>query len=317
MTAGLAARIRAGDVGALARACRMVDERAAGHRELLGELFPPPLARTIGITGAPGVGKSTLTDALIGALRAQGERVGVLAVDPSSPFSGGALLGDRIRMQRHALDAEVFIRSLASRGAHGGLSRSVADTLALLEAWGAQTVIVETVGVGQAEFELLGVVESVVVVVMPGSGDDIQANKAGLLEVADLVVLNKADRPGADATEAELRVALALSATPGHSEQRALVRTVAPRGEGISELMGKLDEHRAWLIGTPEGRARHTERVRRSLLALFRDVAAEAIVASASALIEELVGLVLARELDPYQASERLLAQLFSKPQGG
>ena len=170
----LAARVAQGDTAALARACRLVDERVEGYRALLHELFPlSGRARTIGITGAPGVGKSTLTDALVTALRAQGQRVGVIAIDPSSPFSGGALLGDRIRMQRHSLDEEVFVRSLGSRGAHGGLSRSAADTLRLLSAWGAATVLLETVGVGQAEFDFLGVVESAVLVVMPGAGDDV------------------------------------------------------------------------------------------------------------------------------------------------
>ncbi|MFZ5894487.1 MAG: methylmalonyl Co-A mutase-associated GTPase MeaB [Myxococcota bacterium] len=324
----LAARVAQGDTAALARACRLVDERVGGYRELLQELFPlSGRARTWGITGAPGVGKSTLTDALIAELRQRGERVGVIAVDPSSPFTGGALLGDRIRMQRHTLDANVFVRSLASRGAHGGLSRSTADTVRLLEAWGANTVLLETVGVGQAEFEFLGVVESAVLVVMPGSGDDVQANKAGILEAADLVVLNKADRPGAEAAESELRLALALSHGDSRSTsvshhaavpsarstegwQTPVLRTVASHGEGITELVQALDAHRSWLETSEAGRAERALRVRRSVLGFLRDVVNEAVFTQSAALIDELIEQVATRVIDPYEASERLLREL-------
>lgn len=329
----LAPRILTGDVAALARACRIVDERASGYRELLRELFASSGgARSIGITGAPGVGKSTLTDALISALRARGERVGVVAVDPTSPFSGGALLGDRIRMLRHSADSEVFIRSLATRGAHGGLSRSAADVLRVLEAWGASSVLLETVGVGQAELELLGVVETALVVVMPGSGDDVQANKAGILEVADVIALNKADRPGADVAESELRLSLALSGarlgTPSGSYHAAhgaspaagaptsgtwsapVVRTVAIREEGVAELVTQLDAHRAWLSETEEGRVVRAARARRSLLAFLRDVVADVVLGEATPLIDELAQRVARRELDPYAASDELLAAL-------
>jgi LAO/AO transport system kinase len=332
----LAPRILAGDVGALARGCRIVDERASGYRELLRELFPASgRARVIGVTGAPGVGKSTLTDALISELRKRGERVGVVAVDPSSPFSGGALLGDRIRMLRHSADSEVFIRSLATRGAHGGLSRSAADVLRVVEAWGATSVLLETVGVGQAELELLGVVETALVVVMPGSGDDVQANKAGILEAADVLVLNKADRPGADVAESELRLSLALSGTrlgtaPAASHHAAvsvsrtggesgawtapIVRTVASRGQGLVELLTQLDAHRAWLSGSESGRGERAARVRRSLLAFLRDVVAEAVLAEATPLIDELALRVARRELDPYAASDELLAAMRGRP---
>jgi LAO/AO transport system kinase len=324
----LAARVVTGDTAALARACRLVDERVPGYRELLQALFPHSgRSRSVGITGAPGVGKSTLTDALVTELRARGERVGVIAVDPSSPFTGGALLGDRIRMQRHTLDPQVFVRSLASRGAHGGLSRSAADTLRLLEAWGATYVLLETVGVGQAEFEFLGVVESAVLVVMPGSGDDVQANKAGILEAADLVVLNKADRPGADAAESELRLALALghaslsSAGPSHHALSSaassgdgwaapVLRTISTTGEGVSEVLAQLAAHAAWLNGSERGGEERKARVRRSVLGFLREVASEALFAQAGPLLDELVELVSARALDPYQASERLLREV-------
>ena len=327
--AELADRILAGDVGALARGCRIVDERAAGHEALLRSLFPQGRrARRIGVTGAPGVGKSTLTDGLIPLLRARGERVGVVAVDPSSPFSGGALLGDRIRMQRHAADAGVFIRSLATRGAHGGLSRSAADTVRLIEAWGANAVLVETVGVGQAELEILGAVESVVLVAMPGTGDAVQANKAGILEIADVIALNKADRPGADATEAELRLALSLSgirlaAPVGHGAASTLgaaergeawvtkvVRTVAAQGEGGPALLNELDAHHAWLGATELGRQRRVERERLWLLAFLRDVVAEALLAEHEALLADFAVQIAERKLEPYEASQRLVAEL-------
>lgn len=323
----LALRVANGDTAALARACRLVDERVGDYRALLHELFPlSGRARSIGITGAPGVGKSTLTDALVAALRERGERVGVIAIDPSSPFTGGALLGDRIRMQRHALDSDVFVRSLGSRGAHGGLSRSAADTLRLIEAWGATTVLLETVGVGQAEYDFLGVVESAVLVVMPGAGDDVQANKAGIIEAADLIVLNKADRPGADAAESELRLALALGqtsvvpslthgasvplASAGDDWPKPVLRTVASRGEGAAELLQQLDSHRAWLDQSERGRAEKSMRARRSVVGFLREVASEALLDEAGPLLDELVELVTTRALDPYEASERLLREV-------
>lgn len=331
----LAARVAQGDTAALARACRLVDERVSGYRELLHELFPlSGRARCIGITGAPGVGKSTLTDALVAALRERGERVGVIAIDPSSPFTGGALLGDRIRMQRHALDSEVFVRSLGSRGAHGGLSRSAADTQRLLEAWGATTVLLETVGVGQAEYDFLGVVESALLVVMPGAGDAVQANKAGIIEAADIIVLNKADRPGADAAESELRLALALGqswASPGAHHRtptppgreaggdgadvwaKPVLRSVANRGEGVAPIVQALDSHRRWLSESIRGRAERTLRVRRSVVGLLREVASEALLDHAGPLLDELVELVSQRALDPYEASARLLAEVQRK----
>jgi LAO/AO transport system kinase len=328
----LADRILTGDVGALARGCRIVDERAAGHEALLRSLFPHGRrARRIGITGAPGVGKSTLTDVLITELRSRGERVGVVAVDPSSPFSGGALLGDRIRMQRHAADTGVFIRSLATRGAHGGLSRSTADTVRLIEAWGASAVLVETVGVGQAELEILGAVETVLLVAMPGTGDDVQANKAGILEIADVIALNKADRPGADAAEAELRLALSLSgirlvAPVGHGPGSArapaergeawvtqIVRTIASQGDGGPALLRELDAHHAWLAGTELGLQRRAERERLWLLAFLRDVVAEALLAEHETLLAEFALKIAGRLLDPYEASDRLVAELAAR----
>ena len=323
----LADRVLAGEVAALARACRIVDERAAGFRELLTRLHQAGRsARRIGITGAPGVGKSTFTDALIVALRERGERVAVIAVDPSSPFSGGALLGDRIRMQRHALDPNVFIRSLASRGASGGLSRSATDVMRVAEAWGAHTVLLETVGVGQAELALLGVVESSVVVVMPGAGDDVQANKAGILELADVLVLNKADKPGADAAEAELRVSLGLSrpqafptshghvalsgapATTPRGWQVPVLRTQATSAEGVPAVLAALDAHARWFTDSPDGRDSHAERERRAIRHFLEEAVLDVWRDELASRVHAFVDAVQRRELEPYSAVDAILA---------
>src|SRR5438445_1517106 len=209
--ASLANDVIAGDVRAAARACRIVDDELPAAVPLLKELFPHTgHAWVVGITGNPGSGKSTLVDGLIGILRARGSKVAVVAVDPTSPFSGGAILGDRIRMQRHAADPGVFIRSLATRGALGGLSRSARDVVRVLDAWGADVVLVETVGVGQDELEVTRAAHTTLVVMAPGMGDDVQAIKAGILECADVFAVNKADREGADATVRDLELMIAL-----------------------------------------------------------------------------------------------------------
>jgi len=331
----LADKVLKGDLRATARACRLVDDAAEGHIEILKDLFPHTgKAWIIGITGNPGAGKSTLTDRLIEQLRKEGKRVGVVAIDPTSPFSGGAILGDRIRMQRHFEDPEVFIRSLATRGALGGLSRSAADVVRVLDAWGADVVLVETVGVGQDELEITTAAHTTLVVVPPGLGDDIQAIKAGILECADVFAVNKADRDGADATVRDLEVMIALSGemisagqhTRGHAKgtldvAKQVVRhakekwvppiqkCVASRGEGIAELLEKLAAHRAWLEETEAGRARKAERMNIELARTLRDaLVAEALV-SLGAEVEEAAQAVARREVDPYTASERLIAR--------
>lgn len=243
----LAARIRSGDRRALARGLSAVENRARGADDLLAALHAPePTALRIGITGAPGAGKSTLVDCVAKRLRGQGATVAILAVDPSSPFSGGAILGDRVRMQRHHGDPGVFIRSMAARGQLGGLGPAVVDALALLEASGFDAVVIETAGVGQSEVDVAQLAATVAVVLVPTLGDDIQAAKAGIMEIADLFVINKADLPGAD--ELERQVLAMTSLIPDGQPQPPILRTVATRCEGVEPLVGELE--RAGQTGT-------------------------------------------------------------------
>src|SRR5688572_32405566 len=235
--AALAAAVASGDTRAAARACRWVDDAWPGQDALLAALYPSTQgAWFIGVTGSPGVGKSTLTSRLVQHFRAQGGRVAVVAVDPTSPFSGGAILGDRIRMQTHWADADVFVRSLATRGAHGGLSRSAADVARVLAAWGARVVIIETVGVGQDELDVMRVADTTLVIQAPGGGDDVQAAKAGLLECADVFAVNKADLPGAEGVAENLRAMLALGAITGSATWSPL-----SRGHSAASMAGALE----------------------------------------------------------------------------
>jgi LAO/AO transport system kinase len=334
--------VLAGEERALARACRMVDDRVGDFRDVLKELFPHTgRAWVVGVTGTPGAGKSTLVDGLIALLRTDGARVGVLAIDPTSPYTGGAILGDRIRMQRHHGDAGVFIRSLATRGALGGLSRSAADLVRVLDAWGADVVLVETVGVGQDELEITRTAESTLVVAAPGMGDDVQAIKAGILECADVFAVNKADRPGAEATQRQLEVMIALgqevlAATrraPAHHGAHAaagarapaaagtgatdalerwippVLKCVATSGDGTREILARLGEHRAWLRDTEAGRARRLERLGEAMRLELRQALLDAAEETLAPLIEEAVEAVARRERDPYGAAEALVAR--------
>ena len=270
----LAASVLGGDTRAAARACRVVDDARPGHGDLLAAIYARAATSwVIGVTGSPGVGKSTLTSGLVSHFRAQGGRVAVVAVDPSSPFSGGAILGDRIRMQRHWDDPEVFVRSVATRGAHGGLSRTTADVARVLGGWGARVVLIETVGVGQDELDVMRVADTTLVIQAPGAGDDIQAAKAGLLECADVFAVNKADLPGADAVAENLRSMLALGSVTGSAAWSAssrghsaaaltgaqehdpggdgwsvpVVSCVATRDEGVGDVVAQLEAHQRWL----------------------------------------------------------------------
>ncbi|WP_243325062.1 methylmalonyl Co-A mutase-associated GTPase MeaB [Geothrix sp. SG200] len=261
--------LRRGEPRALGRAISWMENGHPGARALMARLWPHlGGAVVIGITGSPGAGKSTLTDQLARALRAEGQRVGILAVDPTSPFSGGAILGDRIRMQRIAADPGIFIRSMATRGALGGLARATQDAIDLLDAAGFDTVIVETVGVGQDEVDVVSCVQTCCVVLVPGMGDEIQAIKAGIMEVADLFVINKADRDGADQVEQELVAMKSMAAA--RPWDPPVLRTVAQRGEGVPELLAQVRQHGAWLRahGGLARKARERARLRfESLLA--------------------------------------------------
>jgi LAO/AO transport system kinase len=279
------------------------DPRAATGDGLEAER-PPGATRVIGLTGAPGAGKSTTTNALVTALRARGERVAVLAVDPSSPFSGGALLGDRVRMQGHALDSGVFIRSMASRGQLGGLAAATPMAIRALEAAGFSVILVETVGVGQAEVEIASAADSTVVVVVPGMGDSIQAAKAGVLEIADVLVVNKADRPDTAATVRDLKHMVALSSA---AWKPPVVQTVATTSDGIADLLDALDRHWDWLASAGELARRRRARARDEVLALAYGALRRGL---AGPLLDALAVQVADGVLDPHEASGKLLSSV-------
>jgi LAO/AO transport system kinase len=299
------------DQRALARVLSVIENGEPSLRSVMKELAPlAGSARVIGLTGAPGAGKSTLTNALTGAFRARGDRVAVLAVDPTSPFSGGALLGDRIRMQQHATDPDVFIRSMASRGHLGGLSAAAPQAIRALDAAGFGVILVETVGVGQAEVEVAGMADSTVVMVVPGMGDSVQAAKAGLLEVGDVFVVNKADRPDAQHTVRDLRNMIAMAPVEGEGEaggwKAPVETTVATAGEGVDELVRQLDRHWAWLGDSGERDRRRTARARDEVLAMASGAAAGRL--AAAPLLPDLAARVANGTLGPYEAADELLA---------
>jgi LAO/AO transport system kinase len=314
---GLVEKARSGDARSVARLISLVEDASPLLREVMAGLAAQRRqhgaggAHLIGLTGAPGVGKSTSTNALVGALRKRGNRVGVLAVDPSSPFSGGALLGDRVRMQEHALDPEVYIRSMASRGHLGGLSWAAPQALRVLEAAGCDVILVETVGVGQSEVEIASMADSTVVLLAPGMGDGIQAAKAGILEIGDLYVINKADRDGADQVRRELRSMLGLGVRPAGAWEPPILKTVAQTGEGIEEVVDALTEHRAHLAASGELDRRRVRRAREEIEAIavtslrerWGDV-------HARTELDELAERVVAGDSDPYAAADELLAGL-------
>ena len=305
----LVARAREGDARAVARLISLVEDASPLLREVMAGLAPHAgHAQVVGITGSPGVGKSTSTNALVGELRRAGKRVGVLAVDPSSPFSGGALLGDRVRMQDHATDRDVYIRSMASRGHLGGLAWTTPQALRVLDAAGCDVILVETVGVGQSEVEIAGLADTTLVLLAPGMGDGIQAAKAGILEIGDLYVVNKADRDGADQVRRDLRSMLALADRPEGAWRPPIVETVAARGEGLDEVVAEIDRHRAWLEESGELERRRTRRARDEIEAIAVTALRErwGDVHGRSEL-DELAAAVVAGESDPYAAADALL----------
>jgi len=303
----LVAAARGGDRAAVAKLISLVEAGGDDAVRAVAELYRDTGdAYMVGLTGAPGSGKSTLTDKVVGVIRETGDEVGVLAIDPSSPFTGGAILGDRIRMQDHATDAGVFIRSMATRGHLGGLALATPQAARVLDAAGKPWVIVETVGVGQVEVEIAGAADTTVVVVNPGWGDGVQANKAGLLEVADVLVVNKADRDGVDDTVRDLELMLELAGT--RPWRPPVVRTVATTGAGIGDLWGAVLEHRAHLETDGQLDERRRARLRDELRAIVAErLRADAEGVCAGERFEAIVARVASREVDPHTAAAELL----------
>jgi LAO/AO transport system kinase len=314
-----------GDRAALARLLSLIERGGADAREV-GRLAAPDAgdAYTVGLTGAPGAGKSTLTSAVVGHLRAGGDEVAVLAVDPSSPFTGGAILGDRVRMQDHATDPGVFIRSMATRGHLGGLSLATPEAIRLLDAVGHRLVLIETVGVGQVEVEVAGKADTTVVVVNPGWGDSVQANKAGLMEVADVFVINKADRTGADETRRDLEQMLELSgvfATDGehghddaHSWRPPIVATVATTGDGVVALWDAIAAHRRHAEGSGLLERRRSRRMREELSEIVvRRLELQARALCGEQRWNDLIASVVRRDVDPWTAADEMIGPLTSE----
>jgi LAO/AO transport system kinase len=308
----LAESLLAGNRRALARGITIAETGGPEAHALLRAIYPHTgRAHIVGVTGAPGAGKSTLVSALAAEERRRGRSVGVVAVDPTSPFSGGAILGDRIRMQSHGGDAGVFIRSMASRGRLGGIARATGDAVALLDAGGFDVVIVETVGAGQGEVEVAGAAHTTVVIEVPGMGDDVQAIKAGILEIADVFVVNKADREGADATVRQLRAMLHLGEAPAHGWSPPVLTAVAMRAEGIAPLADAIDRHLGHLRATGQLAERVRARAALELRQAIQERALERVQArSGGAAWDLLVTQVAERSGDPYSAAEALLDDL-------
>lgn len=338
MSPRLAQRILSGDVRAASRLMREVDDLQPGAVAELQEIFPHTgKAYVIGITGAPGAGKSTLTDRLIAAFRKQGKSVGVIAVDPTSPFTGGAILGDRIRMQDHAGDTGVFIRSLATRGHLGGLSRATGDCIRIMDAMGKDVVLVETVGVGQDEIEIAQMAHTTLVLLVPGMGDDVQAIKAGILEVADVFVVNKADLPGADRAVRELQGMLELRhavrsmpadhdlahrpigsptvelQAPSVEWEPPILKVIAAKAQGVDEVIKAIGDHRESLESTGELGKRERARAAAQFLALLKARLLESALGRLErekGRLEEVAQKIAVRSADPYALAEELAAQL-------
>mgnify|MGYP001571112872 FL=1 len=304
--------IRRGNARAIAKAISLVENDSAAAQRLMRQVFTRRKdAVILGITGAPGTGKSTLVDQLIGRLRAAGRKIGIVAVDPSSPFSGGAILGDRIRMMRHSADKDVFIRSMATRGHLGGLAKATGEAIAIFEAAGKDYVLVETVGVGQDEVEVVKLADLVIVVLTPDAGDEIQAFKAGIMEIADIFVINKADHPGAEKMERQLQAMLDLGLPD--KDKPPVLKAVATKGKGMDGLIGEVDR----LMGKRDRRAQEVRR-KRLLAWMLRDVTREKIDQLITrgipdSVFMEYVDQIYHRRTDPYTVADTIIARLKEK----
>jgi LAO/AO transport system kinase len=309
--ASWAGQICAGDVRAIARAITAIEDHDPQAEELLKQIFPSTgCAHVVGVTGAPGTGKSTLVDRLATHYRRAGEQVGIIAVDPTSPYSGGAILGDRIRMQGHASDAGIFIRSMATRGSLGGLARATGEVALILDAAGKQHVLVETVGVGQDEVDIVRLADCTLVLLVPGMGDDIQNMKAGLMEIADIFVLNKSDREGVDHLEAQLEAMLEL-APERNGWKPKIVRTAATENKGVDELAAAIGEYREHFDRCSDHQSKKVEQWKRRLITLAGELFLERAIPGpkGEAALDALAREVADRKKDPYAAVNELLSR--------
>jgi LAO/AO transport system kinase len=312
----LAREVLQGNVKAAARLIRCVEDELPGAIEELKTLYPHTgKAYIIGITGSPGSGKSSLADVLIDAFRKRGKTVGVVAVDPSSPFSGGAILGDRIRMQRHATDDGVFIRSLASRGCHGGLSRATADVIHIMDAMGKDIILVETVGAGQAEVDIIDFAHTSIVILVPGTGDWVQTLKAGIMEIADIFVVNKADKDGADALKVELQTMLHMNAYSSEAWKPKIFLTEAINNKGIDELVEGIYQHREFLVATGKYDAYLREKGKLELIEVIRSSLMDHVLrlANRDSYLDKLVDDLASKKTDPYSAAANIIDRLMQE----
>jgi LAO/AO transport system kinase len=313
----LAERVRAADPRAIARAISLIEDDDTEAADLVRLLFPHTgRAYLVGVTGPPGAGKSTLVDRLTARLRQRSESVGILAVDPTSPYTGGAILGDRVRMQAHAADPDVFIRSMATRGHLGGLARATHEAAYVLDAAGKDWVLIETVGVGQDEVDVVRTADVSIVTLVPGTGDEVQALKAGIMEIADIFVVNKADRDGADRLVASIEAMLSLEAYGEADWKPPIVRTQANTGAGVADLVAAIERFRAHGVGTEGGRARVRDeyRLRELLAGRFMEYVDRHVLAPGE--LGAMLDRIAARTLDPYTAANEVLARVLGGTRG-